>query len=65
MKRKEILVFKTKQQGLQPQYGLRSQQDLSGSKTHPILGTHSSKPVGVMVFFAAHLLQLTVDDHSG
>ena len=53
----KILGFKKEQQGLQVQYGLRSQENLSGSETHPTLCIHFSKSQNHL--FAACLLQLS------
>lgn len=50
----KMLGFKKEQQGLQTQYGLKSQQNLNGSETHPTLCIHFSKTVRIF-FFAASL----------
>lgn len=55
----KILGFEKEQQGLQTQYGLRSQQNFSGSETHPTLCINLSEPARI-IFLQVCLLQLTV-----
>lgn len=66
----KMLGFKEEQQGLQTQYGLKSQQNLNRSETHPTLCIHFSKTVRIIFFcsfFVSCSWQLfdTVNNHGG